>query len=179
VSTAKHYGAGSRAECPTGSGIWSCGCSSAGTNHSHPVQVHETFKGYEDGRPQAPPQLASNAEPGKFAKTRATVGELLDLWLEHITRGSTFDVGSNAAAQAAARPFARPFARAPRMAPSRSAPTSSTTRDAVGVETTGPNSATCGATRPGPTGVPAIGDRDLHECRKPLIRTAGLRGFPS
>jgi hypothetical protein len=137
VSTAKHYGAGSRAECPTGSGIWSCGCSSAGTNHSHPVQVHETFKGYEDGRPQAPPQLASNAEPGKFAKTRATVGELLDLWLEHITRGSTFVVGSRPAAQAAMRAWAR----APLMAPSRLASTSSTTRDAVGVEATDPNSA--------------------------------------
>lgn len=86
MATAKHYGAGSMAERPAGSGTWRLRVSiGRDPLTGNPLQTHKTFRGTETAARKQLAKLVSDAESGKFDRTRATVGELLDLWLDHIT----------------------------------------------------------------------------------------------
>ena len=46
--------------------------------------MQKTFHGGEHAAAKALAALVTDAEAGKFDRTRATVGQLLDKWLEHI-----------------------------------------------------------------------------------------------
>lgn len=49
-----------------------------------PIQVHRTFRGTEAAAKKALARLVTEAEDGKFDRSRITMGELLDKWLAHI-----------------------------------------------------------------------------------------------
>ncbi len=72
-------------ERPVGSGTWRLRAyvgRDALTNR--PIQVTRTFRGTETAARKALAKLVTDVEAGKFERSRATVGELLDRWLEHI-----------------------------------------------------------------------------------------------
>jgi integrase len=50
-----------------------------------PIQRAESFRGNERAAAKRLAQMVAEAEAGKFHRTRASTGELLDLWLDHIT----------------------------------------------------------------------------------------------
>src|SRR5271165_7021675 len=78
-------GAGSMTERPVGSGAWRLRAyvgRDALTNR--PIQVTRTFRGTETAARKALAKLVTDVEAGKIERSRATVGELLDRWLEHI-----------------------------------------------------------------------------------------------
>lgn len=49
------------------------------------VQRQETFRGSETAAPKARAKLVADTRDGKFDRSNATVGQLLDRWLDHIT----------------------------------------------------------------------------------------------
>jgi len=72
-------------ERPVGSGAWRLRAyvgRDALTNR--PIQVTRTFSGTEPAARKALAKLVTDVESGKFDRTRATVGELLDRWLAHV-----------------------------------------------------------------------------------------------
>ena len=79
------HGAGSMTERPVGSGNWRLRAY-AGRNPltDSPIQVTRTFRGTEPAARKALAKLVTEVESGQFDRTRVTVGELLDRWLEHI-----------------------------------------------------------------------------------------------
>src|SRR5665213_3837294 len=74
---------GTMRERPPGSGHWQLRAF-AGPDPvtGKPRQVARTFKGGERAAAKALGQLVSEVEAGKFNRTTATVGQLLDKWLE-------------------------------------------------------------------------------------------------
>jgi len=72
-------------ERPTGSGHWQLRVF-AGTDAltGKPRQVARTFNGTERAAAKALAQFVAEVGEGRFKKTTATVGQLLDRWLEHI-----------------------------------------------------------------------------------------------
>jgi integrase len=72
-------------ERPHGSGHWQLRVF-AGTDAltGKPRQVARTFNGTERAAAKALAQFVAEVGAGKFKKTSATVGQLLDRWLEHI-----------------------------------------------------------------------------------------------
>ena len=50
----------------------------------HAIQIHRTFHGSETAARKALAKLVAEVQAGKFDRTRATVGQLLDKWLEQI-----------------------------------------------------------------------------------------------
>jgi integrase len=94
VAKAQSYGAGSLTEKHA-----RCDCDRAPRTHSvwrlraftgrdpvsgAPRQVQETFHGTETAARRALADLVTRAGAGKLDRTGATVGQLLDRWLEHI-----------------------------------------------------------------------------------------------
>jgi integrase len=80
------YGAGSMSERPPGSGVWRLRVYlGRDPLTGQPVQRQETFRGNETAARKALAALVTKAEKGKFDRSNATVGQLLDRWLEHIT----------------------------------------------------------------------------------------------
>lgn len=72
-------------ERPPGSGQWQLRVF-AGTDQrsGKPRQVSRTFHGTERGASKALAQFVAEVASGKLTRTSATVGQLLDRWLEHI-----------------------------------------------------------------------------------------------
>lgn len=72
-------------ERPVGSGIWRLRVY-AGRDPAtgNPIQEHRTFKGTKTAAQKALAKLLTEVEAQTFDRNRATVGELLDKWLEHI-----------------------------------------------------------------------------------------------
>jgi integrase len=50
----------------------------------NPVQAHQTLRGSEKDARKALAKMVADVEGGKLDRTTATVGQLLDRWLEHI-----------------------------------------------------------------------------------------------
>ena len=77
---------GTMRERPIGSGQWQLRVYlGRDPTTGQPIQRAETFKGSERAAAKRLAQLVADIETGKFHRTRATTGELLDEWLNHIT----------------------------------------------------------------------------------------------
>jgi integrase len=78
-------GSGSMTEKPLGSGTWRLRAY-VGRDPvtDRPIQEFRTFKGTETAARKALAALVTEVESGRFSRHRATVGDLLDKWLEHI-----------------------------------------------------------------------------------------------
>ena len=81
--TDHRYGSGSMAE--RAPGVWRLRVYLGRDQNGRPRQIQSTFRGGDRGAAKAMAKLVTDAEQGKFDRTRATVGELLDKWIEHIT----------------------------------------------------------------------------------------------
>ena len=76
-------GSGTIRERPPGSGRWQFRAfTGADPLTGRPHQITRTFSGTEDAAKRALRKLVREAEDGKFSTTTATVGQLLDKWLE-------------------------------------------------------------------------------------------------
>jgi integrase len=72
-------------ERPPGSGQWQLRAfAGADPTSGRPVQVSRAFEGTERAAAKALAGLVADVEAGRFERTRATVSQLLDKWLEQI-----------------------------------------------------------------------------------------------
>jgi integrase len=86
MTTKQAYGAGSMSERSAKSGVWRLRVYlGRDPLTSQPVQRQATFRGTETAARKALAKLVADAQAGKFDRSNATVGQLLDRWLEHIT----------------------------------------------------------------------------------------------
>jgi integrase len=65
-------------------GHWQLRVFAGADEAGHPLQLSKTFVGGERQAGKALAEFVAEVEKGSFDRTRATVGELLDKWLEHI-----------------------------------------------------------------------------------------------
>ena len=79
---AGRHGAGSMTEREPG--VWRLRVYTGRDGAGRPLQNHQTFRGGERAAAKELAKLVSKVESGQFERTRATVGDLLDKWLEHI-----------------------------------------------------------------------------------------------
>jgi len=79
------YGAGSMSERPAGSGVWRLRVYlGRDPLTGRPVQRQSTFRGSKTKAQRELAKLTADAAAGKFDRTTASVGQLLDKWLTHI-----------------------------------------------------------------------------------------------
>ena len=76
------YGSGSMAE--RAPGVWRLRVYLGRDENGRPIQRQETFRGSRTAANKALAALVAKAGDGKFDRTRATVGELLDRWLVNL-----------------------------------------------------------------------------------------------
>lgn len=79
------YGAGSMSERPAGSGVWRLRVYlGRDPLTGMPIQRQQTFRGSQTAARKALAKMVADVGAGKFDRSNATVGQLLDRWLEHI-----------------------------------------------------------------------------------------------